>query len=95
MDTSSIPHTWKLGHHFLTEASLRHNSICVCISCNKKIEKVLDAHNSNRAAAFATQVYQQLALEYRADSIITYMEEQQKAPGANITEMSFTHEILC
>lgn len=72
-----------------------HNSICVCISCNKKIEKVLDAHNSNRAAAFGTQVYQQLTLEYRADSIITYIEEQQKAPGANITEMSFTHEILC
>lgn len=72
-----------------------HNSIRVCISCNKKIEKVLDAHNSNRAAAFGTQVYQQLTLEYRADSIITYMEEQQKAPGANITEMSFTHEILC
>lgn len=59
------------------------------------MEKVLDAHNSNRAAAFGTQVYQLLTLEYRVNSIITYTEKQQKAPGANITEMSFTYEILC
>lgn len=59
------------------------------------MEKVLDACNSNRAAAFGTQVCQQLTLEYGDDWIITYTEEQQKAPGANITEMSFTYEILC
>lgn len=59
------------------------------------MEKGLDAHNSNRAAALDTQVYQQLILEWRVDSIITYSEEQQKAPGASIMEMSFTYEILC
>lgn len=95
MDTSSIQHIWILGHHVLTEASLIHNSICVCISGNKKMEKMLDAHNSNRAAAFGTQVYQLLTLECRVNSIITYTEKQQKAPGANITGMSFTYEILC
>lgn len=59
------------------------------------MEKVLDAHSSDRAAAFGTQVFQQLTLEYRFNCTIAYTGEQQKASGANVTEMSFTCEILC
>lgn len=51
------------------------------------MDKVLDAHNSNRAAAFGTQIYQLLTLEYRVDNIFTYTEKQQKAPGANIADV--------
>lgn len=35
-DTSRVQHIWKLGRHVLMEASLLHNSIYACISCNKK-----------------------------------------------------------
>lgn len=59
------------------------------------MEKVLDAHSSDRAAAFGTQVYQQLTLEYRFNCTTAYTGEQQKALGASVTEMSFTYKILC
>lgn len=54
------------------------------------MKKVLDAHSSDKAAAFSTQVCQQLTLEYRFNCTTAYIGEQQKASGANVTEMSFT-----
>lgn len=59
------------------------------------MKKVLDAHSFDKAAAFSTQVCQQLTLEYRFNCTTAYIGEQQKASGANVTEMSFTYEILC
>lgn len=58
------------------------------------MENVLDAHSSDRVAAFSTQIYQQSTLEYRFNCTI-YTGEQEKASGANVTETSFAYKILC